>query len=362
MKICEILASQGEGGLEKHMLDLCNQLAEMGQEVHVIVDPYFAERFAPGVVVHCLNMKRSRNNPFLLWQLYSIICSIAPDVIHAQANKAVSLLARLKRFLSAPCVGTIHNQKSKSAMFRKMDGVIGVSQGACSVVDHEHKRCVYNGVSHGLGADHKEKCRQQLLEMAGSDGKRPLAVALVRLVEVKRIDVLLQAWQQVPADLLILGDGPLRGTLEQQAKELEVLDRVHFAGFVRDAASLLPGADVMVISSDREGFPYAMVEALRAKVPVISTQVAAAKEALPLSLQSPLGDAAALAEKVQDFFAAAESYEQDLKNLFDWTDSHLSLEAMCQETLLFLQQTQDRVHAACSQTAATESNTKDGMQ
>lgn len=332
MKICEILASTGEGGLEKHMLDLCNTMASQGHEVHVVVDPYFAQRFAPGVYVHCLNMQRSRNNPVLLWQLLQLLKTIDADVVHAQANKAASLLSRVQGFIKAACVGTIHNQKSKSAMFRSMDAVIGVSQGACSVVDHQNKHCIYNGVDQTLASDAKQ-CRQELLALAGVDGNRPVAVALVRLVEVKRIDVLLDAWRDIDADLLIIGDGLLRAELEQQGQALVDKGTVHFCGFVKDAARLLPGADVMVISSDREGFPYAMVEALCARIPVISTQVAAAKEALPESLQVSLGDSVQLGSKVQHFLSDKQTYSQDLEGLFHWASEVLSVDYMTRATV-----------------------------
>lgn len=336
MRICEILASTGEGGLEKHMLDLCNTMAGMGHDVQVIVDPYFADRFDSAVRVHSLNMGRSRNNPVLLWQLYHLIKRIDPEVVHAQANKAASLLTRIQGFLKLPCVGTIHNQKSKSAMFSSMDGVIGVSQGACSVVSNSNKRCVYNGVTleSQLSA---EKAREQLLAKSGASGERPIAVALARLVEVKRIDLLLRAWEDMPADLLILGDGPLMAQLKEQAAGLIEKGNVHFCGFVKDAAMFLPGADFMVISSDREGFPYSMVEALCAGVPVISTEVAAAKEMLPASLRVELGDAKGLADKVAHFLASPEAYQSDLDALFEKAREQLNVDYMTKETVAFLE-------------------------
>ncbi|GAA6153446.1 glycosyltransferase [Pseudoteredinibacter isoporae] len=336
MRICEILASTGEGGLEKHMLDLCNTMASLGHDVHVIVDPYFADRFEPAVQVHSLNMGRSRNNPVLLWQLYRLISDINPDVVHAQANKAASLVARIKGFLTRPCVGTIHNQKSKSAMFSSLDGVIGVSQGACSVVNNTNTHCVYNGVA--LDAQlSRDSARDTLLTLSGASGERPIAVALVRLVDVKRVDLLLQAWEGIPADLLILGDGPLMASLKAQAAPLIESGNVHFCGFVKDAAMLLPGADFMVISSDREGFPYSMVEALCAGVPVLSTEVAAAKEMLPASLRVPLGDARGLAEKVAHFLNAPEAYEDDLSALFERARRQLNVAYMTRETVAFLE-------------------------
>jgi glycosyltransferase involved in cell wall biosynthesis len=124
---------------------------------------------------------------------------------------------------------------------------------------------------------------------------------IVKFKRAKRVDVLVQAWRGIDADLVILGDGPLRAALEQQVDELGLRDSIHFAGFVPNASHYLSDADVMIINSDREGFPYTMVEALIARTPVISTNVDAAVEAIPESMRVMRSDSLKLNEKITDF-------------------------------------------------------------
>jgi len=344
MRICEILASNGEGGLEKHVIDLCNGIAEMGHEVHVIVSAYFKDRFSPTVEVHLLDVCRSRHNPFLWFQLWNILRRIEPDVIHAQANKATCLLARIKPFLSPPCVATIHNQKSRRSMFKSMDGVIGVSQGALSVVEHPLRRCIYNGLNTTADERSESSRRQALYELVGITGQRPVAVSIARLVAAKRIDLLIEAWQGIDADLVIIGDGPLRERLQRQVHALGLEKCIHFAGFVANASAFIPGADLLVISSDREGFPYVLVEALMAKTPVISTNVAAAIEALPESLRVDKGDCVGMNLKISDFFSNRSNFDNDLNEVFDWARQVLTVANMAQSTVDFF----DEIRAACS--------------
>ncbi|HYR07708.1 MAG TPA: glycosyltransferase [Longimicrobium sp.] len=105
---------------------------------------------------------------------------------------------------------------------------------------------------------------------------------VARLVAQKRLDRLLDAVARLPADVhcIVAGDGPLRGALERQAVALGTGGRVHFLGYRRDVAAVLAALDVFVMTSDREGMSNAMLEALAAEVPVVSTAVSGTDEAL----------------------------------------------------------------------------------
>jgi glycosyltransferase involved in cell wall biosynthesis len=113
MKICEIVASLGEGGLESHVVELCNGLADKGHEVHVIIPPAFTKQFSAKVTTHIIPLHLSRWNVMLLWRLYKEIKLISPDVVHTHASKGAGLIASIKRFISYPCVATIHNKKKQ---------------------------------------------------------------------------------------------------------------------------------------------------------------------------------------------------------------------------------------------------------
>jgi UDP:flavonoid glycosyltransferase YjiC (YdhE family) len=91
MKSCEILASTGEGGLEKHTIDLCNGMAESGHEVHVIASEYFKDRFCEAVKVHPINMQRSRYNIVLLYQLLTLLQGFRLRLTEAYLCVAIEL-------------------------------------------------------------------------------------------------------------------------------------------------------------------------------------------------------------------------------------------------------------------------------
>ena len=79
---------------------------------------------------------------------------------------------------------------------------------------------------------------------------------------------------------VLAGEGEERGRLEALAAELGIAARTHFLGFRDDTGDVLGALDAFVICSNREGMSNAMLEALAAGVPVVSTPVSGADEAL----------------------------------------------------------------------------------
>ena len=101
---------------------------------------------------------------------------------------------------------------------------------------------------------------------------------------------------------LVVGDGPLRGELEQLA--LEAGGRVRLAGALEQADRLLPAFDALVLSSRTEGTPMVLLEAMRAEVPVVSFSVGGVPDALGDTawLAAP-GDVAGLAAAITSVLA-----------------------------------------------------------
>ena len=110
----------------------------------------------------------------------------------------------------------------------------------------------------------------------------PLVGSVGRLVSKRRFDRLLEAMVFLPNDahLAVAGEGPLRGALGQLANKLGLRDRVRFLGYCPDLGALMDALDVLVITSDREGMAGVMLEAMSRGVPVVSTDVSGAREAL----------------------------------------------------------------------------------
>src|SRR5690606_29393466 len=98
-----------------------------------------------------------------------------------------------------------------------------------------------------------------------------------RLFAQKAPHVLLKAFSQCAdrhprAILAIVGDGPLRQSLEDLAIQLEISDRVRWLG-AQNGQQSMPAFDVFVLSSHYEGMPYVLLEAAHAGLPIIATNV-----------------------------------------------------------------------------------------
>ncbi|VAX12939.1 Alpha-1,4-N-acetylgalactosamine transferase PglH [hydrothermal vent metagenome] len=100
-------------------------------------------------------------------------------------------------------------------------------------------------------------------------------VAMGRMVPQKGFDTLLSAFASLAEDfnhweLIILGDGSERNRLQQQAKKLGIDHRLHMPGRISPSDQILEQAEIFILSSRYEGFPNALLEAMRAGVAVIS--------------------------------------------------------------------------------------------
>src|SRR5207248_1872486 len=126
-----------------------------------------------------------------------------------------------------------------------------------------------------------------------------------RLTSQKALPIALQALARVPeARLVLVGDGPMRASLEREASCLGVTERVRFAGaHSRDEVlRLFAGASAALLTSDWENLPHAAVEALAVGTPVLSTAVGGVAEVVhdgENGLLVPAGDAVAVADAMR---------------------------------------------------------------
>ena len=100
---------------------------------------------------------------------------------------------------------------------------------------------------------------------------------------------------------LIVGDGPLRGELEDLTRRLKIEKQVIFTGFSKEIPLLLTMFDIKVMASLSEGCPFALVEAMAAGKPIVATNVGGIKEIIQngeTGLLVPPKDAKELAKKI----------------------------------------------------------------
>jgi len=136
--------------------------------------------------------------------------------------------------------------------------------------------------------------------------RRPGEALLVHVSNfrpVKRVGDVIEIFhrvrRQIPARLLLVGDGPDRALAERLCRELHICDEVHFLGNVTAVETLLPVCDLLLLTSDRESFGLSALEAMACGVPVVGTDAGGLPEVVENGLTGylrPIGDAEAMSD------------------------------------------------------------------
>lgn len=150
---------------------------------------------------------------------------------------------------------------------------------------------------------------------ADSDGD-VIFIKVARLMKQKNHTLLINAFADAQKivkkiQLWLVGDGELRQDLEKQVKQLGIENKVLFIGNVSNVRDYLADSDVFVMSSDYEGLPLSLLEAMASGLPIISTEVGGVADIVTNNgiLVSP-GDRKALTEAIIEL--ATNKYKRQL--------------------------------------------------
>jgi glycosyltransferase involved in cell wall biosynthesis len=135
------------------------------------------------------------------------------------------------------------------------------------------------------------------------DADPPTLIMVARFVPQKDQARLLRALAgvNVPFRLRFVGDGPLEASVRADAKRLGLDDKVEFLGLRDDIPSLLAQASIFVLATNWEGLPISIIEANRAGLPVVASDVAGVAEGVVDGMTGfvvPAGDEVALRDRV----------------------------------------------------------------
>ncbi len=199
----------------------------------------------------------------------------------------------------------LYSALDRFANRRLVDRVIAVSERLrielTDAYPEEKLRCIHNGID---VETHRSRSQKPIDREQLGVGRDEFAVGVVgRLTAVKGIDVFLESARQIAqanpaARFVVVGDGPLRRTLERQAGEQGLSGRVIFLGHRDDAARLVGALDLLMIPSRSEGIPMVLLEALASETPVVASRVGGIPEVVEDRRHGLLcapGDAGALA-------------------------------------------------------------------
>ena len=191
-------------------------------------------------------------------------------------------------------------------VYRHVERVTGVSRGladeAAEVFDlPPHKVLALPNPRHAQSASLEISAEQEPMF------EKPVLLAVGRLTHQKDYGMLLRAFADVSSrrdlNLVILGDGAERASLEAQAQALGLSQRVLFAGFVHNAEAFMRRARMFVMSSRNEGLPMVLIEALGAGTAIVSTDCPFGPRELlddgRLGRLTPVGDAEGFAAAIE---------------------------------------------------------------
>lgn len=285
-KVLIVIPSLEQGGGQKFVMDLAKGLDKSKFQVKILV--YYRhtgsvfDRFAEENQIETIYLDKKTGLDLALFKkVRAIIRGYHPDIIHTHLDSMLYLLPVYKRRQIK--LHTVHSIAEKEAFglqrtvrfwAYKLFGVVPVAISdtvADSIVQvykvHRNRvPVVYNGVD----------CKRYDLSKTPSSNVRLVTVGTI--YHVKNYAFLVDCFAALASEighitLTIVGDGVLRGALEEQIDSLGLKERVKITGVVSDVENYLANADIYVASSLFEGLPLSMLEAMSASLPVVSTNV-----------------------------------------------------------------------------------------
>jgi len=324
LRVMCVITAMGCGGAERRMAWLANRLSRRGHRVSLRVlhgsesffelDPdvdlrFFSEDFPRSIS----RVSRFFRRP--VWLRRQIVSERSDFVLSfIDVANVVSLWAA--RPLKVPVVVAEHTHPPdhrlewryrilRRLLYRNASRVVMLTESSAewarTWLDSRRLEVIPNSVSPPTMGSNGE-----VRELR--PGGRKWIAAVGRLDDVKGFDKLLAAYAVIEKEhpdwgLVILGEGPLRTTLERDAQRRGIADRVLMPGVVKNPADFLRRCNLFVLSSRYEGFPTALCEAMACGLPVISFDCPVGPGEIIRDgvdgVLVPPGDVAALAESVQ---------------------------------------------------------------
>lgn len=288
------------GGLERLVLGLIRAGVAAGHRVSVVCverrGQLAADAEAAGATVVSLDKPPGRHRAFVD-RAGEVFARLNPDVIHTHHIGAAWYLGPASRRLGLPVVHTEHgNQFAIQAGWPQMvrwrlffhvaarsvahfccvSDEIAAAVTRWGTVPRAKVAVIPNGIPLDLPADLPDPAAVRA--SVGIPQGAPVIGTVGRLAEVKRQDILIRALLKLSSEfpdarLLLVGDGPERLRLEDQARDLGLSARVRFAGYQPRPEEFLRAMDVFALTSRSEGFPVSLLEAWRSGLPVACSAV-----------------------------------------------------------------------------------------
>jgi glycosyltransferase involved in cell wall biosynthesis len=297
VRILYLVTRADLGGAQVHILDLLHGFRNVLEPVvGAGEEGYFTEAvrslgvpcYVVPSLVHAISPLQDCK---ALYEVARLIRSTGADVVHAHTSKAGVIGRLAARAAGVPAVFTAHTwcfAEGTSWKWRvcgtpteRLAGflsaaIINVSEANRNlalqhgIADSKRMLTIWNGIPDTV---HRSR--------PGASGV-PVIAMVARCVPQKDHSLLLRAvaGMECPARVLFAGDGPLMESLKSEATALGISGHVAFLGQRFDIPEILAGAHIFALASKWEGFPLSILEAMRAGLPVLASNVGGVSEAV----------------------------------------------------------------------------------
>lgn len=297
MKIHIFIAHMGVGGAERVCVNLANEFVKNSHEVHIVVlnlkNDIYTHLLDEGVQVHELGVSRLR---YSFIPMLGYIKKQKPSFLFIFGNEMAVITNKLKKMhlTRVPIIVRVLNNveislskedkvspivenylKNAQKQLNDMNHVIAQCEGMGkmllkhNLVKPDHLSVVYNPVSRKLIEDVTE------LRGKKTDTSLKHIIFIGRIDPQKNLEHLLKAFaiahEKLPDTVLhLIGDGNLTKQMKALSCELGIQPYVFFEGITKNMAEVYAKADLIALSSEYEGMPNCLIEAIGCGIPIVS--------------------------------------------------------------------------------------------
>jgi glycosyltransferase involved in cell wall biosynthesis len=346
------------GGVPLHLFRLASRLPRDQFDIRVIS---LSDVGPVGEKLQSSNIRVEACGAYSVWQiqalvrLFRFLVNDPPDILHSllfHANIAARLIGPLAGVNPRRIVTEIQTAEIERRWHLVVDNLtcrlcrceIGNSP---SVIQHLHHmgHIPYSRLTCRWGAVDIEAFDQiQPVDKTelGLPPDEPVIIWTGRLDPVKGFEEMLAAFDQVrdkrPAHFLIVGDGPYRPSVERIISDRKLNDRVHLLGQRDYVPALLKMADLFLFCSRTEGLPNALLEAMAAGLPIITSDVPGCRDLIQhqkTGLLVPSGSVDAIAQSILNLLEQPSKMEQLGRRARQWVVEHADVRSWVERWVNF---------------------------
>lgn len=297
-----ITRSDDIGGSQIHVRDMSLFMIKKNYKVSVIVGGkgfYIDHLIDKGISVYPIEeLKREisfYSDIRTIFTFHKLIKKLSPDIISIHSSKVGILVRTMALFTKIPpCIFTAHGwsfstkiSRTRSFLYLILEKIMAIGTTRlitiCNsdfqlarkykIISERKLKFIHNGMPFFNKIERKERPinhKPRLISVARFETQKDHVNLIEALANLKHL-----SWE-----LLLVGDGKLKVKIKSLVTKYGIEDRVFFLGRRNDVDTLLNRSDIFILSSLWEGFPRSILEALRASLPVITSNVGGVSESV----------------------------------------------------------------------------------